>query len=180
MKKKIQKLRELGLSYIQISKRLKIARSTVCYHLGVGQKEKSNLRYYKDHFKSKFRRKVDGFKNRGFSQKVYDFQKRERRSKLKSLSEKNFNLLDVLEKIGDNPTCYISGRKINLLDTKSYELDHIIPVDLGGKNVLDNLGLACSAANKSKHNMRLDEYILFCKEVLENNGFIVYKNGGTQ
>lgn len=80
-----------------------------------------------------------------------------------------FKPQDLLNKIGDNPICYLSGRKIDLLDGKSYHLDHIIPKNRGGKNTLDNCNIACREANQAKGNLLYDEFILLCKEVLDFN-----------
>jgi len=47
MRKKIIALRKRGYSYDKIVKTLGCAKSTVAYHLGLGQKEKSSLRSLK-------------------------------------------------------------------------------------------------------------------------------------
>lgn len=78
-----------------------------------------------------------------------------------------FKVKDLLEKIGDNPVCYLTGRKIDLLDGKSYHLDHIIPKDKGGSNTLDNCNIACKDANQAKGNLLHHEFILLCEEVLD-------------
>ena len=78
-----------------------------------------------------------------------------------------FKVKDLLEKIGDNPTCYLSGRPIDLLDGKSYHLDHIVPKNKGGANTLDNCNIACRDANQAKGNLLYHEFIVLCKEVLE-------------
>jgi 5-methylcytosine-specific restriction endonuclease McrA len=75
----------------------------------------------------------------------------------------------LLEKIGDNPVCYLTGRKIDLLDGKSYHLDHIIPKDKGGSNTLDNCNIACKDANQAKGNLLYHEFILLCEEVLDHH-----------
>ena len=80
-----------------------------------------------------------------------------------------FKPKDLLEKIGDNPVCYLTGRKIDLLDGKSYHLDHIVPKDKGGSNTLDNCNIACKDANQAKGNLLYNEFILLCKEVLDYN-----------
>lgn len=77
-----------------------------------------------------------------------------------------FKVKDLLEKIGDNPVCYLTGRKIDLLDGKSYHLDHIIPKNKGGSNTLDNCNIACKDANQAKGNLLYSEFILLCEAVL--------------
>jgi 5-methylcytosine-specific restriction endonuclease McrA len=80
-----------------------------------------------------------------------------------------FKVNDLLNKIGDNPTCYLTGRKINLLDGKSYHLDHIIPKNKGGTNTLDNCDIACKDANQAKGNLLYSDFILLCQEVLDHH-----------
>ena len=78
-----------------------------------------------------------------------------------------FKPQDLIEKIGDDPICYLSGRKIDLMDGKSYHLDHIIPKNRGGPNTLDNCNIACREANQAKGNLLYEELIVLCKEILE-------------
>lgn len=78
-----------------------------------------------------------------------------------------FKVKDLLEKIGENPICYLTGRPINLLDGQSYHLDHIIPKNKGGENSLENCNIACRDANQAKGNLLHEEFILLCEEVLK-------------
>jgi 5-methylcytosine-specific restriction endonuclease McrA len=80
-----------------------------------------------------------------------------------------FKVKNLLQKIGDNPVCYLTGRKIDLLDGKSYHLDHIIPKNKGGVNTLDNCNIACKDANQAKGNLLYSEFILLCEEVLNHH-----------
>ena len=80
-----------------------------------------------------------------------------------------FKPQDLMDKIGDNPICYLSGRKIDLMDGKSYHLDHIIPKNRDGQNTLDNCNIACREANQAKGNLLYEELIVLCKEILEFN-----------
>ena len=80
-----------------------------------------------------------------------------------------FKVKDLLEKIGDDPKCYLTGRPIDLMDGKSYHLDHIIPKNKGGSNTLDNCNIACKDANQAKGNLLYSEFILLCKEVLNHH-----------
>jgi 5-methylcytosine-specific restriction endonuclease McrA len=77
-----------------------------------------------------------------------------------------FKTQELLSKIGENPICYLTGRPIDLLDGKSYHLDHIIPKNRGGQNSLDNCNIACKDANQAKGNLLYDEFIVLCQEVL--------------
>ncbi len=88
-----------------------------------------------------------------------------------------FTSQDVLEKFGDTPRCYLSGRKIDLSVTGSYHLDHIHPRSKGGDNSLENLGLAEKHANLAKSNLSVDELLLLCEDILRHNGYTVSKSG---
>lgn len=84
-----------------------------------------------------------------------------------------FSVKDVLNKIGDDPICYLTGRKIDLTDSASYQLDHIIPKIKGGDNSLSNLQITCKDANMAKAHMSLDEFYSLCIEVVRYNGLKV-------
>ena len=79
-----------------------------------------------------------------------------------------FKVKDLLEKIGENPICYLTGRPINLLDGQSYHLDHIIPKSKGGNNSLENCNIACKEANQAKSNLSQEEFYLLCLDVVNN------------
>jgi len=89
-----------------------------------------------------------------------------------------FGTSDVLEKIGDSPACYLTGRKIDLQDTRSYHLDHIVPRSKGGDNSLENLGLADRHANIAKSNLSIEELLQLCEDILTHNGYEVSKMDG--
>ena len=80
---------------------------------------------------------------------------------------------DLLSKFSETPKCYLTGRNIDLCDSNSYNLDHIIPKAKGGLNTIENLGLTCRDANSSKTDLLIDEYLILCKEVLKNFGYTV-------
>jgi 5-methylcytosine-specific restriction endonuclease McrA len=88
--------------------------------------------------------------------------------KTKKVKQK-FSLQDLIDKIGNHPTCYLTGRPIDLSDGRSYHLDHIIPISKGGDNSLDNCEIACKEANQAKHNLSKDEFIKLCEEVIHNS-----------
>ena len=67
----------------------------------------------------------------------------------------------------------MTGRKIDLLEPKTYNCDHIVPVSKGGGCNIDNLGLTCKEANMAKGDLLLDDFIKLCKDVLEYNGYNV-------
>jgi 5-methylcytosine-specific restriction endonuclease McrA len=84
-----------------------------------------------------------------------------------------FHFDELMEKIGDNPRCAMTGRTINLQNRKSWQLDHIIPSSKGGDDTLENCQLVCTEANQSKANMTEQEHLNLCREILEHHGFVV-------
>ena len=87
---------------------------------------------------------------------------------------KKYSKKDVEDKvIGDNPICYLTGRKIDLYNTKSWQFDHIHPKSRGGTGDIENMGIACYEANQAKGNLTVDETLQLCKEILEHNGYKV-------
>lgn len=71
---------------------------------------------------------------------------------------KKFTNKELREKLEANPYCYLSGKKIDLMDSKQYSLDHIVPLSKGGTSDIENCGLASFDANQMKSNFMLDEY----------------------
>lgn len=176
MKDEILKLRSKGYSYNRISKELGCAKSTVCYYCSDGQVEKARDRKRKNRAVNKraiLTRKVDRLrvvlKNR-----TRDFQRRNG-GYLTSKMERNFTINDLLEKIGESPSCYLTGRTIDLYNRPSYHMDHIIPPEKGGTNELSNLNIAIKEANIAKQDMTIEEFLSFCSEVLQHNGYRVTK-----
>jgi hypothetical protein len=80
----------------------------------------------------------------------------------------NFSADDIINKFGDEPTCYLTGVKIDIYATSSYHFDHIIPVSRGGSNTLDNLGICSKHVNLAKRDMTPDEFIFMCKQVVKH------------
>jgi IS30 family transposase len=166
MKEKILKLRLEGKTYNQISKILGCAKSTICYHCGEGQVRKTNERAKKS-FKNLNRilkRKKDNFSRINGS-----------RNGVGNRVCLLFSSEEFKRKIGENPTCYLTGRKIDILQPKTYHCDHIFPVYKGGQSTLDNLGLLCRDANMAKGRLTIDEFLNLCSEVLTHNGYEVRK-----
>lgn len=179
---KIIKLRDKGYSYNKIMNILNCSKGTIAYYLGDKQKEKTTKRRKKLVSKPEFilQKKIQSFKyrerpNKKMTSKVRDFQRRYG-SKLSSKQEDNFSYEDFLKKIGDNPKCYLSGEPINLYETKTYSIDHIVPATKGGNNTLENAGLISTSINKMKSDIEVNEFIKKCIKILEYNGYKVSKN----
>lgn len=197
LKEAIIRLRKEGKTYDEIVGVLGCAKSTISFHIGEGQKEKSRKRKRKWAAKANglVRLKLSRFLRRKpysnvklkrgsgrlsphdlFRNKVKQFKSRLRHSKGKHKVNNikvDYNYKEVMKKIGDVPICYLTGKKIDLQKGEMYNFDHIKPVSKGGTNDLSNLGLATSNANAAKSDMSVDEFIVLCREVLEHNGFKV-------
>ncbi len=77
-----------------------------------------------------------------------------------------FTVEEFLEKVGDNPICALTGKPIDLMNSRSYQLDHIVPRSKGGSNSLDNCQLLSREANQAKHDLSLNEFIQLCRDVV--------------
>jgi CRISPR/Cas system Type II protein with McrA/HNH and RuvC-like nuclease domain len=170
---KILQLRNQNHSYSYIASKLNCSKGTVCYYCGNNQKERTlsrNREYKNSHILNK---KISRFFSpRKNNQNANTNRTRTIEQKLSSKIRKfgdykpMFKPKDLLGKIGINPKCYLTGRSIDLNDSKSYHLDHIIPKSKGGDNSLDNCQIACRIANLSKTELTYDEYIALCREII--------------
>ena len=180
MKEKILKLREEGKSYREIEKILGCSRSTISYHCQAKTKQKTYDRTKKIRAEKPILRKVENFKTAKINKKamqnrIQKFQLRlpEGGNALMSETTMVFGYNEVIEKIGSNPKCHLTGREVDILVSSDYQLDHNIPVSKGGDNSLENLEIACKDANQAKGGMTNEEFFQLCKEVLEHNGYKV-------
>jgi 5-methylcytosine-specific restriction endonuclease McrA len=185
MKEKILKLRQEGKTYDQIRDILGCSKGTIAYHCGKGQKDKTRRRIKKSRSSAHpLKRKIENFKaRRALKTKTEKFQCRVSLGDSRKISgssrcsmkdvEINFRGDDVIKKFGSNPKCALSGREISWEKSSSYVLDHIIPVQRGGDNSLDNLQLLNPQINMAKSNLTDEEFISLCKEVLEHQGYKV-------
>jgi hypothetical protein len=180
MKEKILKLRGLGLTYNEIKEKLKCSKATISYYCNSERKEK--VKKYTQKIRSKqtpLEKKIlsiiygdSRFSTKSMNRRIEHFSNRNG-SKETGKKKKNFKIKDVLDKFSLNPKCYLTGRKIDLYNTKSFEFDHIRPATRKGKNEINNLELAIPEANRAKGNLLLPEFFQLCKEILQYNGYIV-------
>lgn len=108
-----------------------------------------------------------------FILKIAQFFK-DRKNKMK-YRPPTFTVDDVINKFGENPTCSLTGQKVDINNTKSYHFDHKLPVSRGGDNSIDNLQILTREANQSKSDLTNDEFIELCKTVLIHQGYQVTK-----
>ena len=170
MKEDILKLREEGKTYNEITLILGCSKSTVAYYCGEGQKEKTLNRKRRSRKNNPLMDKVDRFRDR-----VRDFQRNRTNGKFSEGRTYDITIEDVLNKIGENPKCYLTGREIDIFKTSDYHLDHIHPVKKGGDSSLENLEIACKDANFAKRDLLLEDFIQLCQDVLIHHGYNVTK-----
>lgn len=189
MKEKILKLRNEGKTYTQICKILNCSKGTVSYYCGEGQEEKTRERQRRRRKSNVLIKKTEDFRNEiagnGRKEKVKsskaklirhkadDFQRERVGGKIGRHLKKTFTYKDVTKKYGEETACYLTGRKINLQEPRTYNFDHIIPISKEGTNNFDNLGIACREANLAKSDMLVKEFLELCKDVLIHNGYKV-------
>lgn len=175
-KEKILELRAEGKSYREIQKITGASKSTISFHLGEGQKIKNKIRSDKNKRKHPYTRKFYHYidtESRGTNK-----QRKENKSPFsygKFTSTCGFTVQDIINKLGESPKCYLTGKDINIYDISSYSFDHIIPVSRGGKSTLENLQICCSTANQCKDNLLNEEFFDLCESILKNNGYEVIK-----
>jgi len=175
MKDEILQLKAQGKKQSEIAKILGCSRSIVSYHCTDGQKEKYQERQRKRRSGNGLLRKLERVKttSRNWNNKSTLTGKRSIRNKRRFIPHATWTEADLLAKVGQNPKCYLTGRPINLSDSKSYELDHVIPLAKGGTHDIGNVNLAIKNANRAKSDMLVPEFLDLCKEILVYNGYIV-------
>ena len=183
MKDQILKLRDEGKSYREIKRILGCSSSTIAYHCGEGQKEKTQNRLRKRRKNDPIQVKIESFKDvqaypskRKLYDKVRDYRRPEKYNVIGEQVVEKFSKNEVLAKFGDNPICYLTGRPIDFNKPRTYSLDHVVPVSKGGQFTLANMGLTCKEANKAKDDLAIEELLKLCVDILTHNGYNVEKN----
>jgi CRISPR/Cas system Type II protein with McrA/HNH and RuvC-like nuclease domain len=177
LKEDILNLRDLGLSYNEICKKLGCCKSNICYYVNPDRKSKQLEKQRKDRKKQHpFQRKLERFilkdyktaskKNtlewrKKVTNKISDFRKSNREN------SPNFTVEDVVAKYSENPKCYLTGESIDIYNPSEYHFDHIVPVSRGGDNTLENLGICTKKVNMAKNDLTPEEFIELCKQVVK-------------
>ena len=163
MGEKILELKQKGYSYQMIQRELGCSKSTISYHLGLGQKQKTLERTKKQRDLNPWLNKTEKFLQK------YDG------AKITYNNRGDFNRKKLKEYLSQIDKCYLTGRPIDINNFSTYEFDHIHPRILGGDSTFENLGIARPEANRAKSDMTLEEFINLCKDVLINFGYKVTK-----
>ena len=185
LNKQIIALREKGLSYNQIAKKLNCAKSTVSYALSPKTRRLAKEKQARlPRHEKLLRHRIYAFKNtthtttqppwyisqtprqisKAITNKSYTFQR-----------TMTFNYKDVYAKYGDHFPCALTGRPIDFNKPHTYEYDHILPTSRGGDNTLSNMQIVCPEVNRAKQNLTDDEFLELCKEVVIHHGHKIYK-----
>lgn len=192
MKDKIFLLRNQNKSYNQIAKILGCSKALVRYYCGIDQKNKHLIRQRKLRKNNPLKSKLETFthsikKNRKkynistnkeyiIKRKLLDFNRRTKTKQyLKKDNMANITIEQVQDKLGDNPKCYLTGRPIDINNSRSYNFDHIIPISKDGENTIENLGICIKEANTAKSNLLLEDFLKLCEDILANYGYTVIK-----
>jgi len=180
-KDRILQLHREGKSRSEIQSLLSCSKSTISFHLSEGQKEKSNKRRTKNRsLNHPYQRKLENFKFKQRRQlktktqianwikiltlKINRFH---RDRKLKIMNEPTFTIQDVIQKFGENPTCYLTGVPLDIYKPRDYAFDHMIPISRGGESTIENLNLCTKQVNMAKSDLTPDEFIALCRSVVK-------------
>ena len=168
MKERILQLKEQGKTYREIKEIIGCSLSTISYYCGENQKEKvlERQRNLRNTEKGAILKKL----NVAFKRRIHDSIKYRQFITDGTFKYSKEGKDKFIQNCINNPICYWTGVKINLLDTRSYELDHLIPVSRGGKNDYTNLVLSSKIANRMKHDLLPEEFIKTCKLILKYKG----------
>jgi 5-methylcytosine-specific restriction endonuclease McrA len=184
LKDDILKLRSHGKTRDEIVTILNCRKNDVNYYFNINLKEKilARQRKYKTRLNYKISQKIQTFSRnkisgkkrqpsvssvRKIQMKIQDFSK-DVNTTVRFYNKPSFTVADLLHKIGDSPKCYLTGETIDIEDTKSWQLDHIMPRSRGGSNNLDNADICLSRVNSAKGNMTNEEFINMCQNVIKH------------
>ena len=191
LKDDILKLRSEGLTYNEIQKILSCSKASISYHCGEGQKTKNLLRTSnakkKDNLKYNVGKKISRFNCHKKESILYEkniykttFMVRITAkcltfSEINSINMSKVKAQNILNMLEANPRCALTGKILEIQDTRSWHLDHIIPSSRQGDNSLENCQIVCREANQAKSDLLPEEFLELCKTVLEFHGYNIEK-----
>lgn len=161
LREKILELREQGKTYSQIQKKLQCSKGNIAYVCNPKVREK--------HLK---RQKDNGLIPIRILTKRLSIGKR----LPEGVVFEKIGYQQFIDKIGENPKCYLSGTEIDLTKPSTYQIDHIIPVSRSGSHTLNNLNILNSKVNALKGDFLLEELFETMIKILQNNNYTVTKN----
>lgn len=186
LRSQILNLHEQGYTQKEIANILKCAKSAVSYHiypnerLNCIRRTKNNPIYRKiTSYLSSYKREYKIYKrqiNLAIQKKIYFFMYLKKKYKGKQMSKLPITKNDVINKFGENPVCYLSGKKLNWEDASTYSFDHKLPISRGGESTIDNMGICDYKVNQCKNNLTPEEFIQMCKDVLLHQGYAITKS----
>lgn len=178
LKEQILILRSDNKSYNEIAKILGCSKSIVGYYCNdiTNSKQRKSTSLWRNTLKGRIKSRLCTFCAR-ISHGCRRISNRTWRKRLRRYIEHFQNRgMKSLNKIKTLDTINKFGTKTNIdLEKDDYCFDHIIPVSKGGSNDLSNLGITTPAANYSKSDLTVEEYLNLCKLVLEHHGYTVNK-----
>ena len=179
---RIDRWRAKGWSYKNLAHKFKLSKSTLSYHYGKGQKEKTRARMQKrrDHFQLK----VDHFWDKAMDTKRDKALTNKRPERTWDYKVRGFH------KDKENSTkgysfpwvaCKITGRKVSVMVPKGHHyacnLDHILPAARGGPNNVENCQPLDERINAMKVDMTNEEFFDKVAEVTRGDMYKKYMKG---
>lgn len=154
--------------YKKIAKELGCSANAVKYHIHPLEKGKSYARCkkYKSQLLQILKRKVDSF----HCTAGYRYRQLNGRNGPRNRAKSTFSPSELLSVIQQNPVCYLTNIPINLLEPRTWQLDHKIPISKGGDNSFKNCGLCSRSANMAKSDMTPEEFLIMCRKVVSHLG----------
>jgi hypothetical protein len=76
---------------------------------------------------------------------------------------------EFINKFGNNPICYLTGKILDITKPESYVLDHLVPVSKDGSGDIENMKPCDPLANTMKWNTEYEDFIKLCKQIVEYN-----------
>lgn len=191
LKDRILDLRSQGLSYNAIVEILNCSKGTIAYHCNETSKLKSTALRKESRKENPLKKKIGDFMYKRYvpakTQTEFKTPDHQRIAKTNPLRGKIKNYMrvvgynkgnKVMEPVTFSPKdllelrgtiCYLTGDQIDIMNSKSYHLDHRVSKSKGGLNTLENCELATRAANQAKGDLSTDEFFELCVKVVKHN-----------